>query len=850
MNINEMIKRLAVIFGILLSVPFAMAQTSGGSQTVTGSLDSRDYTLTVAPTHGTPVPSVGTHATYCWQSSVSCSVNATVQEGGATWNNTGWTGTGSVPVTGSSHITPTFVLTQVASSITWLWQQEVTYTLAVTNGTGDGTYSAGERVTITADAPPTGKEFAAWTGNTTCVADASAPTTTVTMPAANVVVTATYRDVVAPDPFGAPVVYPTLPMRILATVTLFGEAASGDDVLAVYCGDELRGKTKIEVIGGVAVANVSVYTPSDDELLTFTVWDASEEQAYESSASTRSLVGGSLGSYPSDLFPVPVNADPFGPVTVYPTLPMRIMASVELFDVPAEDGDVVAVYCDGELRGRAEVVVIEGVAVVNLSVFTAQDGEELEFQVWDASGDEVFASNFSKAASEVGGTLGSYPDDLFEIIVSDDIELAMDLLSGWSQVSFNIQLDNAAPEAVFASILPAIEQVVSTDHGTFDPTLPPVLNSLKSLRTGKGYWIKMKSRESLVSRGAPVALESTPVSVGAGWNHIGYLPNVGGSIRQILSAPLAQGKIERITGLDGVFDPASPDVFNSMTSMHPGRGYWLKAKSAFTFTYEAPASAIAAMVWSSTDPFGNPVAYPNPQMAVVGKVTLDGQPVPAGDVIAAHVGGELRAKALTFIYEGEAYVMLSVQVKQNGEEVTFRLWNKPTDQVFDFPAGATTSAGGAPFTFNNPLAMDAVGGGTLSFESWLSAEGIPPELRGYADCPAGDGIPNLLKYAFGLRGTVADSTRYKPGGTTPGLPHIGMENGISEMVIEFLRRRNSTLVYVPEQSTSLGTTTPWETLTEEPNIETVDATWERVRYATPITPATPRIFFRVRTVQP
>jgi len=69
-----------------------------------------------------------------------------------------------------------------------------TYTLTVNNGTGTGEYEAGTVVDISADAPPAGQEFDAWTGDTAPVANVNSADTTVTMPAANVTVTATYRD--------------------------------------------------------------------------------------------------------------------------------------------------------------------------------------------------------------------------------------------------------------------------------------------------------------------------------------------------------------------------------------------------------------------------------------------------------------------------------------------------------------------------------------------------------------------------------------------------------------------------------------------------------------------------------
>ena len=64
------------------------------------------------------------------------------------------------------------------------------YAVTVTNGTGDGSYSAGATVSITADTPPAGQQFAGWTGNNVTFANASSSTTTFTMPSSAVTVTA------------------------------------------------------------------------------------------------------------------------------------------------------------------------------------------------------------------------------------------------------------------------------------------------------------------------------------------------------------------------------------------------------------------------------------------------------------------------------------------------------------------------------------------------------------------------------------------------------------------------------------------------------------------------------------
>lgn len=87
----------------------------------------------------------------------------------------------------------TTTLTMPASNVTVTanYTGPATYALTVNNGSGSGSYAAGTVVTIAANAPPANNVFAGWTGAT--VADPTSATTTLTMPAQSVAVTASYK---------------------------------------------------------------------------------------------------------------------------------------------------------------------------------------------------------------------------------------------------------------------------------------------------------------------------------------------------------------------------------------------------------------------------------------------------------------------------------------------------------------------------------------------------------------------------------------------------------------------------------------------------------------------------------
>ena len=93
-------------------------------------LDSRDYSFIVTSAHGAPSPAKGTNL-YAWRATVTGTVASAITEGGISWRNSGWTGTGSIPGLGTTNATAAIILTNVTSSITWRWEQQSTF--AITN---------------------------------------------------------------------------------------------------------------------------------------------------------------------------------------------------------------------------------------------------------------------------------------------------------------------------------------------------------------------------------------------------------------------------------------------------------------------------------------------------------------------------------------------------------------------------------------------------------------------------------------------------------------------------------------------------------------------------------------------
>jgi hypothetical protein len=76
---------------------------------------------------------------------------------------------------------------------TALWNFGSPYLLSVKNGSGDGFYTNGQIVSITADSPVGDEVFVGWTGATQYVQSVTSPTTSVAMPPAGIMLAAKYE---------------------------------------------------------------------------------------------------------------------------------------------------------------------------------------------------------------------------------------------------------------------------------------------------------------------------------------------------------------------------------------------------------------------------------------------------------------------------------------------------------------------------------------------------------------------------------------------------------------------------------------------------------------------------------
>jgi poly(3-hydroxybutyrate) depolymerase len=160
---------------------------------------------------------------------------------------------------------------------------------------------------------------------------------------------------------------------------------------------------------------------------------------------------------------------------------------------------------------------------------------------------------------------------------------------------------------------------------------------------------------------------------------------------------------------------------------------------------------------------------------------------------------------------------------------------------------------GASFGYLNVLTITTAGPVQTPLQVWRALQGLAANGSGDLLTPAGDGVANLLKFAFNLAPNPGDlnvpNARVMTSGGSSGLPLV-QPDGANHLTLTFVRRKaESGVTYAPEGAGDLRS--GWSALTASPVVTSLDSTWERVTYTdAELISASSKRFLRVRVYIP
>jgi glucose/arabinose dehydrogenase len=168
----------------------------------------------------------------------------------------------------------------------------------------------------------------------------------------------------------------------------------------------------------------------------------------------------------------------------------------------------------------------------------------------------------------------------------DRITFNLSLQEGWNLISLPVQPDSDSISQVLSSINSRL--VVLYQYDALTQTYPvyvpnePENSTLSTIRPGAGYWVYMDSAATLTVSGIN---PTRSVALAEGWNLVGYNSTRDRSREDALSG--ISGRYEAIFAYNATTDAwegYSPPTYNSLSLLQPGRGYWIYANQATTWT--------------------------------------------------------------------------------------------------------------------------------------------------------------------------------------------------------------------------------------------------------------------------
>jgi|GEM_PF-667799 len=159
------------------------------------------------------------------------------------------------------------------------------------------------------------------------------------------------------------------------------------------------------------------------------------------------------------------------------------------------------------------------------------------------------------------------------------------LNAGWNLISFDVITRDSTVQNMFSSLIPSnLQYVTSFDNGSllYDPLFPPIFNTLQNVTRGFGYWVKVQVADTLVVCGTPIP-PGYKKDLDINWSLVGYPPAPCAPVATYFNNLITTNNLIYVTGFDQgsvLFDPDIPPIFNTLTDVCNGFGYWVKTNAA------------------------------------------------------------------------------------------------------------------------------------------------------------------------------------------------------------------------------------------------------------------------------
>lgn len=251
------------------------------------------------------------------------------------------------------------------------------------------------------------------------------------------------------------------------------------------------------------------------------------------------------------------------------------------------------------------------------------------------------------------GSCYSEPSLMYNVVLTDRIDLEMNLQEGWNWISSNLSDDNMRDAKKFLEpVADHVNRLVGINTELINDPQYGFVGQLTTLAPQQGYKLNMSQTTSNTWSGATAKPETTTVSLHKGWNWIGYVPMVGQGLGDALSE-LEASENAVIKCEDDFATFAGGHWIGSLDELVPGHGYMYYSDREQTFTYPAKHAFVvtdhqlsvrhAAAVTRAAAPWDyNEYEYPD-NTTMIARLNVNGALAMEGTfTVGAFCGNECR----------------------------------------------------------------------------------------------------------------------------------------------------------------------------------------------------------------
>jgi len=405
---------------------------------------------------------------------------------------------------------------------------------------------------------------------------------------------------------------------------------------------------------------------------------------------------------------------------------MNIIAELYFDDqLSLNEQDIVGAFVGNECRGVASPnASLNGKIFLTVSS-NVQSGEDIIFKAWKSDNCEeslILETMAFQSQGEVGTINNPFA------FRAGAVEVAYNFGTGYTWFSVNANPGNWNVNTIFNGLNPVDNDRIigQTNFAVYYAAGSQWIGSLTTIDPKKMYIMKLTNGQTFNLKGLPVDPQTNPISLGAGYTWLGYLPSSSNPINSsLLNMSPGPSDNDRLIGQTNfaVYYAAGNQWIGSLANMEPAKGYKIKVTNSSTLTYPSNNTLLMnqtkKLAEIQSPPSWTPVQNQQYNMSIIGEIVWDGQvSTSSNDIIGAFVGTECRgiASPLGTPPFSNLFFLTVTSNQSSGEEVTLKVYHAGLDQVDENPdypnypvTFADQSALGTisnPFTVTSPLPVE------------------------------------------------------------------------------------------------------------------------------------------------